>query len=247
MGKTVLITGASSGLGAGMAREFARKGYNLALCARRLDRLAELQKELELSHAVRVEILSCDVNNHQQVFDVFHEFKQKFGQLERIIINAGISDGRRIGNGKFEHNLATVQTNFVGALAQCEAAVQIFREQGHGHLIIVSSMSALRGMPKHLTVYAAAKAGLANLAEGIRAELSTTDIKVTTLYPGYIRTEINQGAKPLPFEVDVLTGSRALVKAIEKEKKNAYVPQWPWQPIALAMKVLPLSFIKKMT
>lgn len=247
MGKTVLITGASSGLGAGMAREFARKGYNLALCARRLDRLAALQKELELAHAVRVEILACDVNDHKQVFEVFNQFHQQFGRLERIIVNAGVSDGRGIGKGKFEHNLATVQTNFIAALAQCEAAIEIFRAQGFGHLVIVSSMSALRGMPKHLTAYAAAKAGLANLAEGIRAELSNTAIKVTTLYPGYIRTEINAGAKPLPFEVDEITGSRALVKAIEQHKKNAYVPEWPWRAIAVAMKVLPLSVLKKLT
>ena len=88
-----------------------------------------------------------------------------------------------------------LETNFISALAQCEAAVEIFRAQNSSHLVMISSMSAMRGMPKHLTAYGASKAGVAHLAEGIRAELIDTPIKVTTIFPGYIRTEINEGAK----------------------------------------------------
>ena len=186
------------------------------------------------------------MTNYEQVFQVFRAFKQDFGKLDRIIVNAGVGDGRRIGNGKFEINRATVETNFISALAQCEAAVEIFREQKFGHLVVISSMSALRGMPKHLTAYGASKAGVAALAEGIRAELIDTKIKVSTIFPGYIRTEINEGAKKLPFEVDVETGSHLLVKAIEKQPVKAYVPQWPWLPIGLAMKILPLKIVNKL-
>jgi short-subunit dehydrogenase len=246
MAKTILITGASSGIGAGMAREFAQKGYNLAICARRLERLDSLKQELESKYGVKVITKVLDVTNYEQVFQVFREFKQDFGSLDRIIVNAGVGEGRRIGNGKFEINRATVETNFISALAQCEASVEIFREQKFGHLVVISSMSALRGMPKHLTAYGASKAGVAALAEGIRAELIDTQIKVSTIFPGYIRTEINEGAKKLPFEVDVETGSHLLVKAIEKQPVKAYVPQWPWLPIGLAMKVLPLKLVNKL-
>ncbi len=182
MAKTILITGASSGIGAGMAREFAQKGYNLAICARRLERLDSLKQELESKYGVKVITKVLDVTNYQQVFQVFREFKQDFGSLDRIIVNAGVGEGRRIGNGKFEINRATVETNFISALAQCEAAVEIFREQKFGHLVVISSMSALRGMPKHLTAYGASKAGVAALAEGIRAELIDTQIKVSTIF-----------------------------------------------------------------
>ena len=208
MTKTILITGASSGIGAGMAREFAQMGYNLAICARRLERLETLKQELEQQYGIRVIAKSLDVTNYDQVFQVFREFKQDFGQLDRIIVNAGVGEGRRIGKGNFAINKATVETNFISALAQCEAAVEIFREQNSGHLVMISSMSAIRGMPKHLTAYGASKAAVAHLAEGIRAELLNTPIKVTTIFPGYIRTEINEGAKPLPFEVDEKSGSR---------------------------------------
>ena len=246
MAKTILITGASSGIGAGMAREFAKKGYNLAICARRLERLEALKQELENTYNIRVVAKTLDVTNYNQVFNVFHAFKADFGTLDRIIVNAGIGDGRRIGKGFFEINKATVETNFISALAQCEAAVEIFRQQEFGHLVMISSMSAIRGMPKHLTAYGASKAGVAALAEGIRAELINTPIKVSTIFPGYIRTEINEGAKKLPFEVGEKTGSRLLVAEIEKEPVKAYVPKWPWLPIGLAMKILPLKIVNKL-
>ena len=246
MTKTILITGASSGIGAGMAREFAQKGYNLAICARRLERLETLKQELEQQYGIRVIAKSLDVTNYDQVFQVFREFKQNFGQLDRIIVNAGVGEGRRIGKGNFAINKATVETNFISALAQCEAAVEIFREQNSGHLVMISSMSAIRGMPKHLTAYGASKAAVAHLAEGIRAELIDTPIQVTTIFPGYIRTEINEGAKPLPFEVDEKTGSRLLAAEIEKAPVKAYVPKWPWLPLGLAMKILPLKLVNKL-
>ena len=180
------------------------------------------------------------------MFQVFREFNQEFGTIDRIIVNAGIGDGRRIGSGKFEINRVTVETNFISALAQAEAAIEIFREQKLGHLVIISSMSAIRGMPKHLTAYGASKAAVAHLAEGIRAEFLDTKIKVSTIFPGYIRTEINEGAKKLPFEVDEKTGSHLLAKAIEKEPVKAYVPQWPWLPLSIAMKILPLKIVNKL-
>ncbi|MFW1754060.1 SDR family oxidoreductase [Acinetobacter wanghuae] len=246
MTKTILITGASSGIGAGMAREFAKKGYNLAICARRMERLDALKQELESQHGIQVIAKTLDVTDYDQVFEVFRAFKADFGQLDRIIVNAGVGEGRRIGKGNFAINKATVETNFISALAQCEATVEIFRAQNSGHLVMISSMSAMRGMPKHLTAYGASKAGVAHLAEGIRAELLHTPIKVTTIFPGYIRTEINEGAQKLPFEVDVETGSRLLAAEIEKAPVKAYVPKWPWLPLGLAMKILPLKLVNKL-
>lgn len=246
MSKTILITGASSGLGAAMAREFAQKGYNLAICARRLERLESLKQELEIQYTVKVVAKTLDVTHYDDVFSVFKAFQADFGKIDRIIVNAGIGDGRRIGKGHFEINRATAETNFISALAQCEAAVEIFRAQNSGHLVVISSMSAMRGLPKHLSTYAASKAAVAHLAEGIRAELLNTPIKVSTIFPGYIRTELNAGAKKLPFEVDEKTGAHLLVKAIEKQPVKAYVPQWPWLPLGLAMKVLPLGIVNKL-
>lgn len=247
--KTILITGASSGLGEGMARLFAAKGRHLALCARRLDRLEALKAELLAKHpGIRIELRALDVNQHDQVFAVFNDFKQTFGTIDRVIVNAGLGKGQPIGKGRFDANLQTAQTNFIAALAQCEAAVAIFREQKAGHLVTISSMSAMRGLPRNLTTYAATKAGLAALTEGIRAELLKTPIKVTTIFPGYIETELSgKSAGKTPLMVDGESGSRALVAAIEREPATACVPAWPWTVMGWLMRNLPLGMVAKMT
>ncbi|MCC1497382.1 SDR family oxidoreductase [Alcanivorax sp. 1008] len=248
MRKTILITGASSGLGRGMAREFAAMGRNLALCARRTDRLEELKLELESKHpGIKVSIKALDVLNYDQVFEVFREFREEFSGIDRIIVNAGMGKGQPLGTGYFWANRQTAETNFVAALAQCEAAMEIFRAQNDGHLVMISSMSAMRGMPKNLTTYAATKAGVASLTEGIRAEMIGKPIKVSTIYPGYIRSEINEKVKNTPFMVDTETGCRLLVKAIEKESAEASVPRWPWAVMGFLMRNMPLKMISRMS
>ena len=249
-GNTILITGASSGLGEEMARVFAKLGYNLAICARRTDCLEKLTTELvSLYPDIRVEYQALDVGDYDAVFAVFNHFVERFGSIEKIVVNAGIGDSRRIGQGHFEHNRRTADINFVGALAQCEAAMSIFRAQNSGHLVVVSSMSAMRGLPKHLTTYAATKAGLAHLAEGIRADMLLTNLPITvsTIYPGYIRTAINEGSKKLPFEVDTQAGTRAIVAAIEAGVSEACVPSMPWSLVSQAMKHLPLQVMSKLS
>ncbi|MBE0486612.1 SDR family oxidoreductase [Marinobacter sp.] len=249
MSRTILITGASSGLGEGMAREFAAKGNHLALSARRIERLEALREELKAKHPdITIGVRALDVNNHQQVSDVFRAFRDEFGQLDRIIVNAGIGKGQPLGTGRFDANFQTAETNFVAALAQIESAMEIFRAQNHGHLVAVSSVTAVRGMPGNVTTYAATKAGLAALCEGLRVELKKrrSPIRVTTLYPGYIRTEINEKVKNTPFIVDAQTGCRAMVRAIESGKAECFVPGWPWTPIGFIVRRLPESVLAKL-
>ena len=246
MPKTILITGASSGLGEEMARQFAALGYNLALCARRTDRLDALKAELTARYAdQRVEVRALDVNDDDAVFEVFRSFAADFGHLDRIIINAGLGKGAPIGTGRYDVNRATAMTNFVAALAQTEAAMGIFRDQNAGHLVMVSSVSAMRGMPKTVTTYAATKAGVAHLAEGLRAEMMGRPIKVSTIFPGYIRTEMNETVKA-PFMASVEKGVHAIVDAIEKEKAKAVVPAWPWVPLGIALRHLPLPLARRL-
>ncbi|MBO6199621.1 MAG: SDR family oxidoreductase [Psychrobacter sp.] len=249
-GKTILITGASSGLGEGMAKLFAKLGYNLAICARRTDRLENLKTELSAQYPdIRIEYRVLDVSDYDAIFEVFDAFAADFGYIDRVVVNAGVGDSRRIGKGRFDTNRKTVEINFISALAQCEAAMNIFRAQNSGHLVVISSMSAMRGLPKHLTAYGASKAGLAHLAEGIRADMLLTKlpIKVSTIYPGYERTEINENAKPLPFEVDAETGTKAIVAAIEAEVDEACVPSLPWSIVGQAMKHLPLQVVNRVS
>jgi short-subunit dehydrogenase len=249
---SILITGASSGLGAEMARQFAARGYDLGLCARRTDRLDELAAEIAATGStVRVETRALDVNDHDAVFAVFDDLAATLGRLDRVVVNAGLGKGAALGTGRFDANLETAMTNFVGALAQTEAAMQVFRRQEAGHLVMVSSMSAMRGMPKSMTTYAATKAGVAHLAEGIRTELSGRPlgrtVKVTVLYPGYIASEMNDGVEgATPLMTSTEKGVRAMVTAIEKEVADACVPPLPWSLLAPVMRHAPLPLFKKL-
>jgi NADP-dependent 3-hydroxy acid dehydrogenase YdfG len=192
-------------------------------------------------------VRALDVNDHAQVFDVFKCFRADLGTLDRVIVNAGLGKGQPIGTGRFDANLATAQTNFIAALAQFEAAMEIFRDQNAGHLVAISSISAKRGLPRNLTTYAATKAGLAALAEGVRADTMGTKIKVSTIYPGYIASEMNaHKVGRTPLMVDTETGCKAMVDAIEREAVRASVPFWPWGPIGELMKLLPLRVVGKL-
>lgn len=246
--RNILITGASSGLGYTMAKLYAAQGRNLALCARRVDKLEELKAEIAASNPdVKVSVRSLDVNDHDQVFEVFKAFEQDLGHIDRVIVNAGMGKGASLGTGYFHANKQTAITNFVSAIAQCEAALEIFRKQNHGHLVTISSMSAVRGFRRALTVYAATKAAVTSLTEGIRIDLLDTPIKATTIHPGFIRSEINEKVKKVPFIVDTETGCKAILKAIEKEGANYYVPVWPWAIMCRLMRFAPLRLLAKMS
>jgi short-subunit dehydrogenase len=244
----ILITGASSGLGAEMARQFAARGHDLALCARRTDRLEEVRDEiLTADPARRVELRTLDVTDDAQVFEVFRAFRDDFGRLDRVIVNAGLGKGAPLGTGRYDANRETAMTNFVAALAQAEAAMEVFREQDAGHLVLVSSMSAMRGMPKSMTVYAATKAALSHLGEGLQYELLGKPIKVTVLHCGYIASEMNERVQQqVRFMVSTEDGVRAMVDAIEKQKAQAYVPPLPWTALAPIMRHAPLPLLKKL-
>ncbi|MBB3082663.1 SDR family oxidoreductase [Geodermatophilus sabuli] len=242
----ILITGASSGLGEGMARRFARMGRDLALAARRTDRLEALRDELLAAHpGIRVVTAALDVDDAAAVEKVVPELAGKLGGIDRFVANAGIGKGAPVGTGSAWANRATLFTNVLGTHAQCEAAVELFRARGSGHLVVVSSVASIRGMRGTRTAYGASKAALNALAERIRSDLLGTGIRVTTVLPGFIATDINVGRRG-PFTVDLGTGVDALTAAIEREPVRAYVPEWPWRPVSALLRVLPLPVVRRL-
>ncbi|MFJ4651789.1 SDR family oxidoreductase [Nocardia sp. NPDC088792] len=245
--RRILITGASSGLGAAMAREFAARGRDLALCARRVTNLEELRAELLAAHpGLTVAVRGLDVNDHDAVPKVFDELRAELGGLDRVIVNAGLGKGARLGTGRADANLATATTNFVSAMAQAEAALRIFREQRSGHLVLVSSMSAVRGLPGPKAAYAASKAGLSALGEGLAIELRGTPIKVTTLQPGFIATDMSARAGDARLVTPLDKGVNSMVAAIERESVRANVPEWPWRVLGFVMPLLPRAVMARM-
>ncbi|MGY4103659.1 SDR family oxidoreductase [Nocardia sp. R16R-3T] len=244
----ILITGASAGLGAAMAREFAAKGRDLALCARRRDALTALRDELTAAHpGITVTVRALDVDDHAAVPRVFAELRDELGGLDRVIVNAGIGKGARLGTGRADANLATATTNFVSALAQAEAALEIFRAQQSGHLVLVSSMSAVRGLPGNKAAYSASKAGLAALGEALTVEFANSPIAVTTLLPGFIATDMAAQAEGARMVAPLTKGVASMVRAIERERIRACVPGWPWRLVDVVLPHLPRAVVARMS
>jgi short-subunit dehydrogenase len=243
----ILITGASSGLGEGMARRFAAMGRDLALAARRTDRLDALKRELlAVVPGIRVETAALDVDDPDGVATVLPELADRLGGFDRVIANAGIGKGAAIGTGFAARNRAVLHTNVLGTHATCEAALELFRAQGAGHLVVISSVASIRGMRGSRAAYGASKAALNSLAESVRADVLGSRVVVSTILPGFIATDINVGRRG-PLTVDLDTGVDALVAAIEREPVKAYVPAWPWQPVSALLRVLPLSVVRRAT
>ena len=243
----IFISGASSGLGEGMARRFAASGRDLALAARRLDRLEALEKELLAAHpGIRVVVAAMDVDDPDSVAAVLPDLADRLGGLDRVIVNAGIGRGASIGTGRAEANRATLLTNVLGSHAQCEAAMELFRTQGAGHLVLISSVASVRGMRGSRTAYGASKAALNALAEGIRSDVHGSQIRISTILPGFIATDLNVGRRG-PLTVGLDKGVAALTDVIEREPVRGYVPEWPWRPVAGLLRVLPLPLLRRFT
>lgn len=246
MAKSILITGASSGLGDGLARHFAARGYDLALAARSEDKLQGLRDELLASHPDRrIEVRALDVTDYASVPVVFNEIAEAMGGLDIVCVNAGIGSGDAFGTGAFERDRRCMETNVIGAMAQIDAATVLFKQQGHGHIVSIASVAAFRGMPT-AGAYCASKAAVSTLMEALRAELIDTDIKTTTLYPGYIDTPINNHMPNRPFLVDAEKGTRIMADLIEKQVVKSTVPVYPWNIVGRLLKVLPTRALAKM-
>lgn len=244
MSKSVLITGASRGLGAGMARHFAKRGYRLALTARKLEDLATMREELAaLSPAICIREL--DVLDHDRIPTVIRECAEELGGLDIVVVNAGIAQAANTGVGEFESMHATVAINLTSAIATSEAALALFREQGQGQLVGITSVAALRGMRRQ-AAYCASKAGFSKYLESARCETLREPITVTELAPGYIDTDLNRSLPSRPFVVSGEKGTAYMVDLIEHGSRFSYVPPWPWTLVAQVIKVLPLRLLAKM-
>lgn len=217
-------------------------------CARRTEQLDTLAAGLRANHpGIEVVTSALNVTEYDSVFSVLAGFRSRLGRLDRVIVNAGIGKGAAIGTGYFYANRQTLETNAVAGLAQAEAAVQIFREQFHGHLVLMSSVSALRGFAGSMTAYAASKAAVSALAEGIRVDTRDTPITVSTLMPGYIQSEMTDMVGRTPLLTGARQGTRSLVRAIEREPATAYVPFLPWALVASVLRRAPLGLLRRVS
>ena len=244
-GKLALLTGASSGIGQALAPELAARGYDLVLAARRVDSLEQVKRDIATRVPQRrVEVRALDVTRYEDVQGAIAAAASEHGGLDLVIANAGIGSTGAVGDGHFAADRAVIETNVIGAMATIDAAVALFRRQNRGQIVVISSVAAFRGLPGAAS-YSASKAAIAVYADAARAELHGTPIRVTTLFPGYIDTPINQDMKSRPFLIGVNQGARIIADLIERGVQTSTVPVFPWNLVGLLVRVLPTAVLAK--
>lgn len=184
--KVVVITGASSGLGAATARQLARHGAKLVLGARRLERLRALAEELALGYDAAVQ---TDVTQYEQVRRLVDHAVQAHGRIDVILNNASLMPHSPLERGKVEDWDRMIDVNLRGVLYGIAAALPHMKAQQSGHIINVSSIAGHKVRPGS-AVYAATKTAVRIISEGLRQEVKPYNIRTTVISPGALATEL---------------------------------------------------------
>ncbi len=224
--KVVMITGASSGIGKGVALEVAARGAKVGLLARREELLKELVNEIESRNSKAI-AAAADVQDAQAVRAAADRIRRELGPIDVLLANAGISTADGAVQLTPEQAASVIGVNLLGAVNSVAAVVPEMVEQGHGRLVAISSLAAYRGLPKSAP-YCASKAALSSYFESVRIDLRNTGVGVTIIHPGFIKTPLtaSREAKKMPFLMELDDAVNKIVSAIEKGKKTY---AFPWQ------------------
>lgn len=236
-GKTVFLTGASSGIGEAIAIAVAAKGAILALVARREEMLRELARRCEKAGGT-ARIFTCDVTDADALIDAAASFRNEFGHIDILIANAGIGGDQQARNLVPHAVREIIETNLMGAVNAVHAVLPGMIEHGSGQLVAISSLAGTRGIPRS-AAYSASKAAMNNYFESVRLDVAKKNIAVTIIQPGFIRTPLTAGREAkMPFLMDLADAVPMFLKAIERKKKFAAFP-WQLATIVRAGKYMP--------
>jgi short-subunit dehydrogenase len=237
-GSVILLTGASSGIGAGLALAFANRGAILGLVARREDMLQDLARRCEAEGGT-VRVFAVDVTNADAIQEAADKFRDEFGHIDILIANAGIG-----GNNSETRELKpdavkkVIDTNLLGAANAVYAVLPQMLERGSGHLVAISSLAGFRGLPKS-AAYSASKAGMTAFFESVRLDVQNRGIDVTIIQPGFIKTPLTSGREnKMPFIMELDDAIPLFIRAIEKKKKFAAFP-WQLATVVRAGRIFP--------
>ena len=235
--KVVMITGASSGLGRGMALEIAARGGHLGLLARREDLLKEIVEE---TRNVKAVFATADVRDAKAVREAADRFRKELGPIDILIANAGIGTADHAASLTPEHAANVIGINVLGAVNSVAAVLPEMIERNSGRLVAISSLAAYRGLAKS-AAYCASKAALSAYFESLRIDLRHAGIGVTTIHPGFIKTDLTAGRhSKMPYLMELDDGVRRIITAIEKQKKTYAFP-WQLATIVRASMMMPAA------
>lgn len=188
--KTVWVTGASSGIGKAIALEASAQGAHLVISSRKESDLILVK---DLCKNSQVDILPLDLADHQGLANILNENRVLLSNVDVLINNAGISQRSVVQETGFEVYKKLMEVNYLGTVLISKAVLPVFLKRGNGHFVTITSMAGKFGVPLR-SGYSASKMALHGFFEALRAEISGTDVKITMVCPGYIRTDISKNA-----------------------------------------------------
>ncbi|MSR53566.1 MAG: SDR family NAD(P)-dependent oxidoreductase [Gemmataceae bacterium] len=244
-GKVVYITGASSGIGLALAKEFALRGARLGILARREDRLRQLCGEIRATGGT-IEYAVADAADRGGMNTAVASLNDRLGLCDVMIANAGIGASNTSTDLNVTAAEQVIRTNLLGPMYAFEAVFADLLARGSGHLVAVSSVAAFKGLPTS-AAYCASKAGLNAYLESIRISLRARNIAVTAICPGFVRTEMTEKSKKMLWACNADVAARKIARAIQRQKKvyvfptrmGLLVKSTRWLPDWLVAKALP--------
>lgn len=246
-----IIVGASSGIGAALAGELARRGYQLALVARREPELQALATRLNGADAGAPPIARVyphDVRDYDAAPALFGRIRDDLGgaPLTLLVYASGALPAGDAGGWSFEEQREMIETNLLGAMRWLDLGAEVFARQGHGALVGVSSVAGDRGRNGN-SAYMASKAGLSVYLESLRYRLASRGVRVVTIKPGFVATQMIAGKQPpRPLVVSAERAAREIAAVCERGPEVVYVPaRWGW--IMRVVRAAPTFVMKRST
>jgi short-subunit dehydrogenase len=236
--KVVMITGASSGIGRGLAVALASRGAKVGLVARRAETLDEVVHEIEAAGGKAI-ALPADVQSAASMVSAAEQLRGSLGPIDVLVANAGIGPTRDASNFSADEVAQVFNVNVIGASNSVAAVLPQMLERAQGQLVAISSLAAYRGLPKS-AAYCASKAAVSSFFESLRLDLEPRGIDVTIIHPGFIKTPLTagRGAK-LPYLMDLDDAVPKMVRAIENRRKRYSFP-WQLATIVRAGMIMPM-------
>ena len=244
MNEKVFITGASSGIGAALAIEFAKRGATIGISARRSEKLHGIAQQCKQLGAEDVFTYTLDVTDQNSSADTAKIFMGDAKGIDIVIANAGVAYSDKISSGEATQINQVFSTNIIGVTNSIIPFVPTMKENSSGKIVIISSIASFRPVPFH-GGYSASKSAVRMLADSWRMALKKYKIQLTTICPGFIVSEMtDQNKFPMPFLLETDHAARKMVKAIDSGKKT-YILPWQVKMILYATRWLPTSVYYK--
>lgn len=217
---SIFITGASSGLGRGLALHYAKEGATVYAAARRKDELSRLRQE-----APSIVPVPLDVQDTDALVAAIHRAEEEAGgALDLVIANAGIGQPTNARKMDWRAVKRILDVNVTAACVTIAAALPKMVERNAGQVAAVSSLAAFRGMPGNAT-YCASKAALHVWMESVRVDLRSTKVRATTIYPGFVKTEMTAKNKfPMPFLMELDEAVKVMTRGLSRGAKTISFP-----------------------